>query len=136
MSTLAHQGVAGIKPSATQTITVLGGGITQTWTGSFTRTDGSTGTAAADLAANLDLAANNFYREFTDSPVLTTAAEALPQMRGSGWVRDLREAASTVTQLRNCRSKFKAANSYTFRSGLCSILLECKSNLYTDHFLD
>ncbi len=46
LTTLAQQGVAGINLTATQTNTALGGGNTQTWTGSFTRTDGSTGTAA------------------------------------------------------------------------------------------
>lgn len=40
LTTLAQQGVAGINLSATQTNTALGEGNTQTWTGSFTRTDG------------------------------------------------------------------------------------------------
>ncbi|MDY0012326.1 MAG: hypothetical protein RBS40_05465 [Rhodocyclaceae bacterium] len=45
-------------------------------------------------AANLDLASNPFYREFTDSLPITEQAAGLPDMGGSGLVRDLREAAS------------------------------------------
>jgi hypothetical protein len=58
--------------------------------GSFTRTSGQSGTAGvADLAGSLLLAGNEFYREFTDDPVTTAAAVALPGMRGAGMVRDL-----------------------------------------------
>jgi len=39
----------------------------------------------------------NFYREFTDTIPLTEAASVLPEMQGSGLVRDLREAASMQT---------------------------------------
>ncbi|GHU32084.1 hypothetical protein AGMMS50256_21580 [Betaproteobacteria bacterium] len=39
-------------------------------------------------------AKNGFYREFTDAIPLTDEARTLPDMRGSGMVRDLREAAS------------------------------------------
>jgi hemolysin D len=50
-------------------------------------------------AANLDLANNPFYREFTTPVALTEAAAALPQMQGSGWVRDLREKADSRGRL-------------------------------------
>ena len=43
---------------------------------------------------NLDLANNPFYREFVDTIPLTEQALNLPDNKGSGWVRDLREAAS------------------------------------------
>ncbi|MHB1198507.1 MAG: hypothetical protein ACYCZ6_02905 [Polaromonas sp.] len=43
---------------------------------------------------NLVLANNSFYRQFTDDPVVTAEAAALPQMQGSGLVRDLRQAMS------------------------------------------
>ncbi|MGD6570435.1 hypothetical protein VWR34_22430, partial [Xanthomonas citri pv. citri] len=44
------------------------------------------------------MASNNFYREFSDNPAPTAAVTALPQMGGSGWVRDLREAMSLGTE--------------------------------------
>lgn len=63
--------------------------------GNYIREDGTTGEANANqsLAANLDLAENPFYREFTDKITLSESVEALPDMNGSGAVRDLQEAA-------------------------------------------
>lgn len=73
-------------------------GNTQTFAGSFTKADGTAGdSGTAQLAGSLLLSNNNFYREFTDDPALTAEALALPQMTGSGLVRDLRPAMSLGT---------------------------------------
>ena len=94
----ADLGVQHINLAATASNVNLGGGNTQTFTGSFTRVSGVVGSAGtAELAGSLLLANNNFYRQFTDDPVVTAAAAGLPQMQGSGWVRDLREAMSLGT---------------------------------------
>lgn len=93
--TFADLGVASINTSGTATNINLGGGNTQTHSGSFTKVGGAVGNAGtAELAGSLLLANNNFYREFTDDPAITSAAQALPQMQGSGLVRDLRPAMS------------------------------------------
>ena len=93
--TFAQLGVASINVAATADNVNLGGGNTQTQTGSFTKTDGNAGDAGtAHLAGSLLLANNNFYREFSDDPALTSEAQTLPQMQGSGAVRDLRPAMS------------------------------------------
>lgn len=98
MHTFAELGVASINVTGTATNINLGGGNTQTFSGSFTRTDGQTGASGvADLVGNLLLSNNNFYRQFTDDPAITAAANALPQMLGSGAVRDLRPAMSLGT---------------------------------------
>ena len=95
LKTLAELGIASINVTGTPSNTSLGNGNTQVLTGGFTRINGSTGTAGvAELSGSLLLASNNFYRQFTDDPATTPAAQALPQMRGSGWVRDLRAAKS------------------------------------------
>ena len=81
--------------TGTATNVNLGGGNTQTHSGSFTKTDSTAGNAGtAHLAGSLLLANNNFYRQFTDDLAITSAAQALPQMQGSGLVRDLRAAMS------------------------------------------
>ncbi|MEY3125290.1 MAG: hypothetical protein RLZZ573_1810, partial [Pseudomonadota bacterium] len=98
LTTFAEQGIASINVVGTPGNVDLGGGNTQVLAGSFTRTSGQSGTTGvADLAGSLLLAGNGFYREFTDDPVVTSAAAALPQMTGAGWVRDLREAMSLGT---------------------------------------
>lgn len=52
------------------------------------------GVAPDTTAAHLQLGSNPYYRDLTDTVVLTTQAQDLPDMHGSGWVRDLREAMS------------------------------------------
>jgi hypothetical protein len=82
----------------TETNTNLGQGNSQIASGTFTRADGTSGASGvAELSGSLLLASNNFYRDFTDDPVISTPARGLPDMGGSGWVRDLREAMSMGT---------------------------------------
>jgi len=73
-------------------------------------------------AANLDLANNPFYREFTTPVTLTTLAQDLPQMQGSGWVRDLREAMSLGTPESEAlvakMQEFAAASTHTAQMAL------------------
>jgi len=96
--TFAALGIQSISVTGTASNVDLGGGNTQTFSGSFTRVGGQTGASGtAELAGSLLLANNNFYRQFTDDPALTAAAQALPQMTGSGAVRDLRPAMSLGT---------------------------------------
>jgi len=99
LHTFAELGIASINVTGAAGSIDLGGGNTQTMSGSFTRSDGETGgSGTADVAGSLQLANNDFYRQFTDNPALTEAAQALPQMQGSGWVRDLRDAMSLGTE--------------------------------------
>jgi hypothetical protein len=98
LSTFAQLGVASINVTGTPNNVNLGGGNTQTFSGNFTRVGGAVGSAGtAELASSLLLANNNFYRTFTDNPALTSAAQALPHLQGSGLVRDLRPAMSLGT---------------------------------------
>ena len=98
LRTLGEAGIASMNVASQASNINLGNGNTQPFSGTFTRTNGSSGASGvAEVSGSLLLASNNFYREFIDNPVLTTAAAALPQMRGSGWVRDLREAISLGT---------------------------------------
>ena len=95
LKTLGEAGIASINVVGQQTSINLGNGNTQPWSGSFTRTNGTTGDSGTpELSGSLLLASNNFFRTFADDPALTSAAQALPQMGGSGVVRDLREAMS------------------------------------------
>ena len=70
----------------------LGNGNVITHTSTYTKADGT-----SYLAANLALAHNPFYRIYTDDITLTDQAKALPDMRASGKVRDLRQAMSLAT---------------------------------------
>ncbi len=109
LQTLSQAGIASINLTSTATNTTLAGGNVMTAQGTYTKTNGQTGTIGefetsgetgeendqtSGNAGNLDLANNPFYREFTDPLQLTEAAAALPDLHGSGAVRDLREAAT------------------------------------------
>ncbi len=96
--TFAQANITGISLAATLTTTNLGNGNTITGTATVMRSSGSTQVASVDLTAgNLNLADNPFYREFADFIPHTATSQALPEMGGSGWLRDLREAMSLGT---------------------------------------
>lgn len=99
--TLAEQGIVRIALTESTATTNLGNGNTVTGTATVTRSNGgSTLIDSIDLTAgNLILAENGFNREFTDTIAWSPTARALPEMGGSGWVRDMREAMSLGTAM-------------------------------------
>lgn len=128
LKSLAAVGVASIGVEGQVSDIDLGNGNTQPFSGSYTRIDGTTGTSGvAQLTGSLLLASNNFYREFTDDPAVTQLAATLPQMGGSGWARDLREAMSLGTdsaQLLQLRvAQFASASTRDEQMGLIDQVL-------------
>ncbi|MES2662639.1 MAG: calcium-binding protein, partial [Pseudomonadota bacterium] len=103
LTTLSANNITSISVNSSIVFNDLGNGNIQTAAGTFTRTDGTTGATGETngASANLDLLVNTFYREFTDQIPLTTQAKALPNLNGSGRVRDLDEAISLSTSLGN-----------------------------------
>lgn len=98
---LESLGIAGFQVAKTENTTVLSNGNQIADLGKFIRTDGSSGTMGNVTGgmADIDLAHNPFYRTFTDTIPLTDEAKGLPDMQGSGAVRDLREASSLSSDL-------------------------------------
>jgi Ca2+-binding RTX toxin-like protein len=136
LSTLADKGIVSIGLTVTSTNADLGNGNTVTGKAVVTRTT-ATGNAtseidsvsvAADSAAyNLNLADNPFYSSFEPMDV-TTAALALPDMHGSGGVRDLREAMSLGTvaadTLVNTATQFAQATTRDAQMALLDQLIQ------------
>ncbi len=93
--TLAELGIAAINldPTNTTDINLSNGNVIDS-RGTFVRADGSLGALGDLLLAN-----NNFHREFEDHIELTEQARNLPNLGGSGMVRDLAEAASLDNDL-------------------------------------
>ena len=97
LQSLNTAGIASINLASTASNIALAGGNIQSASGTYTKTNGTTGTAGdftTGSSGNLDLAQNPFYREFADKIPSTATTQHLPDMQGSGAVRDLREAAS------------------------------------------
>ena len=91
----------------------LGNGNVQTGSGTYTRVNGGDGVAGIieGKSLNLDLVVNTFFREFTTKVELSPATATLPNISGSGMVRDLREAASLSEELAGIISQYMAADS-------------------------
>ncbi|WP_349306750.1 calcium-binding protein, partial [Chitinivorax sp. B] len=94
LTSLADAGIATINLNAKQDRVDLRNGNVSTSVGSFVKTDGTSG-----QAYNLELQDNPFYRHFNDRLDLSERAVGLPNIRGAGGVRDLREAATQSSTL-------------------------------------
>ena len=123
---LTDSGVVSIDLNATSGNVNLGNGNVQTASAAHITTEGETGSTA-----NLDLANNPFYREFTDVIELSEAAEALPDSFGSGLVRDLREAMTLSGDLLSIVQTFTDSNSYSVQRGNIDSLVEAWANTST-----
>lgn len=88
--TLGQLGIASINVSSSANNQTLANGNQIADLGTYTKTDGSTGTTA-EVTGNL--AVDTFHRQFSTHPD-TSAVANLPDMQGSGAVRDLREAVA------------------------------------------
>lgn len=124
LKTLAEHNIVAVNLDSKQSSQNSNGNLISA-TGSFVRGDGSEGSVNANqsLAANLDLASNPFYRDFADSIVLDAAAKALPDMQGSGAVRDLREASMLNDGLKTILAAFSQAQTRAEQIGLLDQLI-------------
>ncbi|MBP7113693.1 MAG: calcium-binding protein, partial [Nitrosomonas sp.] len=104
---LPQLGIISINLNATNQNVNLGNGNIQTAAAAHLTVDG------AGQTGNLDLANNPFFREFTDTLPLTEQALSLPDTKGSGFVRDLREAASLSPAVASALTNFVNQITYT-----------------------
>jgi len=93
LKTLKEHGISAINLDSTASSTIDNGNLISS-IGTMVLEDGSSGTGG-----NLDLASNPFYRTFAEKLPISEVAARLPEMQGSGAVRDLREAASQSPKL-------------------------------------
>jgi Ca2+-binding RTX toxin-like protein/pimeloyl-ACP methyl ester carboxylesterase len=111
--TFAAQNITALKVGRTANSTALANGNQIADVGGFVRSDGTVG-----QLADVNLAGNAFYSEFTDNVPLTDQAQALPEMQGAGMVRSLRQAASLQTpQGGVLAAQLSAFSAETTRSG-------------------
>ena len=127
LKTLAELGIASLNLAKTANSQTLTGGNQIADLGSFTRTDGTTA-----VMADVNLASDTFHRSFTDIIPVTALTAALPDMQGSGRVRDLRQAASLTTvegtTLAGALGQFAAATRTNQRAQLDTLLADWAAN--------
>jgi hypothetical protein len=118
LTTLAEQNIASLSTAQTANSQTLANENQIADLGTYTRTDGSIGTTG-----DINLAADTFHREFT-STLDTTAVAALPDMQGSGVLRDLRQAATQSATLQNLLTQYSAATTREAQLALLDQLLD------------
>ncbi|MFE8070034.1 hypothetical protein QQM79_03155 [Marinobacteraceae bacterium S3BR75-40.1] len=119
LSSLADAGIASIGTGYTETGTADGNGNIEVGQGTYTKTDGTQGETAS-----FDFAQNPFYREFTDSIEVPEALQSLPNLQGSGAVRDLREAAALNSELATLLEGYAAAETRSEQMAMLDSLIE------------
>ena len=114
---LSELGIVSFNLNATTQNVNLGNGNVQTAAAAHLTVDGTGQTG------NLYLANNPFYREFVDTIPLTEQALNLPDNRGSGWVRDLREAASLSPAVASVLTSYGEQINYVDQKALLDDLI-------------
>jgi VCBS repeat-containing protein len=125
LHSLESLGITGFHVAKSENTTRLGNGNQIADLGSFIRDDGTEGTVGQITGgmADIDLADNPFYRIFSDTVPLTEQAQALPDMQGSGMVRDLREAVSLSPALGSALADYAAADTKAGQMALIDALI-------------
>ncbi len=122
---LSQLGIVSIELNATSQNVNLGNGNVQTAKAAHLTVDGTGQTG------NLDLANNPFYREFVDTIPPTEQALDLPDNKGSGWVRDLREAASLSPAVASVLTSYVEQTNYADQKTLLNDLITAWANTST-----
>ncbi|HEY8508982.1 MAG TPA: hypothetical protein VIL32_11535, partial [Steroidobacteraceae bacterium] len=118
--TLDELGITAINVSSVARDQVLANGNVIADVGTYVRSDGTEATVGETHGtADVDLIEDTFYRDFDTHVPLEPGVENLPNMGGSGRVRDLWEAASLSSDLRDELTAFAAA---TTRAGQLALV--------------
>ncbi|MCO6442035.1 MAG: hypothetical protein J5I81_13370 [Nitrococcus mobilis] len=122
LHTLDELGISALNLANSQTDQNLAGGNRLIKTGTFVRSDGTTG-----QLGDVNLAEDHFHRRFEQSVAITEEAQALPDMQGAGMVRDLREAASQSADLAQALTDYTNAGTKAEQEALLDGLLQAWS---------
>ena len=111
LKTLEQAGIAEFNVQKNPNSQLLNNGNRIADLGTYTRTDGKSATMGeVGSMADIDLAEDTFHREFTDEVPLADDEKSLPDMNGSGKVRDLREAAANSDPLKALLLEYSATD--------------------------
>ena len=109
LKSLSQLGVTALSTGAVMGDRNLGNGVVAIGSGVFSVNDRDA------VTASLNLSQNPFYREFGDK-LDTSSVATMPDMIGSGSVRDLREAMTLSGDLQQSVTDFMTANSLADRN--------------------
>ena len=91
--------------------------------GSFTKIDATTGQTLTQTMSEYNLATNTFDTQFKDNITISDTAKTLPNMQGSGNVRELQQAATQSSALQSLLSQFSATTTRAAQKELLNQVL-------------
>ena len=115
---LGEMGIEALYTSHSASGANLGGGSVEISAGEFLRSDGSLG-----KMSDLGLGFESFRRKFSEAVPIPDEIASLPDMMGSGAVRDLLQAASLRNELAGVLASYASAQTKEEQEGLLNTLL-------------
>jgi len=110
LSTMDQAGIAEFNVARIFNNQILPDGNQIADLGTYTKTDGSISTMGdVGQMADVNLFTDTFHQEFPDHIPLAPGVDELPEMEGSGMVRDLHEAASQTLILQDLLTQYSQA---------------------------
>ncbi|WP_293266580.1 calcium-binding protein, partial [Neptunomonas sp.] len=122
LSTLSDLNILSINTDSVSSTINIGNNNQSIAQGTYTKVDGTEGVSGA--AGSLNLAENNFFREFPDQITIPDHLKSLPNMQGSGAVRDLKEATALSPALALILEQYASATTRDAQMGLLDKLLQ------------
>ncbi len=117
MTSLAKLGIDGLSLAYRDINKALGKGVTIAQQGTYTK-DG-----AKHMMADLQFEHNSIYSRYTDSLELSDAQKELPNLKGMGKLRDLREATALSGRLTEVLAQYQSATTKTAQLALLPTLI-------------
>lgn len=122
-------GIVALNVASTSHSQVLANGNRLADLGSYVTVDGLSGDMGqTSQTADIDLEEDTFHSEFSTSVPITSEAQNLPNMDGSGQVRSLREAASLSSGLATLLADFASESTRDGQMALIDDIVDAWAN--------
>ncbi|WP_190274105.1 beta strand repeat-containing protein [Gallionella capsiferriformans] len=115
---LGQTGIQSFNTAVSNTASTVVAGGTQAETGSYTRTDGTVSTMA-----DVNFTQDTFHSSYTTQITVPVALQSLPDVGGTGRLRNLQQAAALSPALAEALGQYSAATTLTARKALLTQVL-------------
>ncbi|WP_313433128.1 calcium-binding protein, partial [Acinetobacter sp.] len=121
---LEELGIVQLNVQKTEHSQILPNGNEIADLGTYLKADGTTGAMGSHQMGDINLAEYSFYREFSDKLVIPAHMQNMPNVAGSGKVRDLLEATSQSTRLQQLLTEYSQLTTAEQQRGKIQQLLD------------
>ena len=121
---LENLGIVQLKTQKTEHSQILANGNEIADLGTYLKADGTTGAISSQKMGDINLAEYSFYRQFINKLTVPEQMQDMPNIAGSGKVRDLLEATSQSTRLQNLLTEYSQLTTAEQQRGKIEKLLD------------